>query len=84
MIASRVGGLPEVIADGVTGLLVEPGDESSLRDALGRVLGDPGLAARMGAAARERVLTELTWEHCARRCLAAYGALLATRTTAAG
>lgn len=57
VVASRVGGLPEAVEDGVTGLLVPPGDPAALGTALLRVLADPALAARLRAgqwAARER------------------------------
>lgn len=55
VVASRVGGVPEVVKHEETGLLVPPGDPAALADALGRVLADPGLAARMGAAGRAMV-----------------------------
>ena len=55
VIASRVGGLPEIVADGETGILVTPGDPDALRAALAMVIDDPKLAARMGAAGRVRV-----------------------------
>lgn len=51
-VVSRLGGLPELIDDGVTGLLVAPGNPGALADALTRVLLDPLLAARLGDAAR--------------------------------
>lgn len=51
VVASAYGGLPEVITDAETGLLVPPGDPSALAAALGRLRGDPELAARLGAAA---------------------------------
>ncbi len=72
VVASRIGGLPEVIVDGVTGYLVEPGDEPALHDRLAELLGNRLKAAAMGRAGRERVLAEFTWDHCAERCLAAY------------
>ena len=53
VVASSVGGIPEVVVDRVSGLLVPPGDKSSLERALSRILAEPGLAARLGAAARE-------------------------------
>jgi glycosyltransferase involved in cell wall biosynthesis len=55
VVASAVGGVPELVDDGTTGLLVPPGDPAALADALRRVLTDPALRARMGAAGRERV-----------------------------
>jgi glycosyltransferase involved in cell wall biosynthesis len=54
VVASRVGGIPEVVVDGETGLLVPPDDPAALADALNRLLGDPGLRAKLGAAARLR------------------------------
>jgi len=53
VVASSVGGIPEVVVDRVSGLLFPPGDKSSLERALSRILAEPGLAARLGAAARE-------------------------------
>jgi len=55
VIASHIGGLPEIVADGRTGILVPPGDADALRAAMARLIGDPALAARMGAAGRDRV-----------------------------
>lgn len=54
VVATRVGGLPEVVEDGETGLLVAPGDPAALEAALRRVLGDPALAKRLGEAGRRR------------------------------
>jgi starch synthase len=72
VVASRIGGVPEVVDDGVTGFLVEPDDDEALRERIEQVLRDGALAERLGRAGRERVLAELTWEKCAERCLAAY------------
>jgi glycosyltransferase involved in cell wall biosynthesis len=49
-----VGGIPDLIDDGVHGLLVEPQDAAGLGDAIARVLGDPEEARRMGERGRER------------------------------
>jgi glycosyltransferase involved in cell wall biosynthesis len=54
VIASRVGGVPEQVSDGETGLLVEPGDPSELTAALDRLIADPSLRRRLGAAGRAR------------------------------
>jgi glycosyltransferase involved in cell wall biosynthesis len=76
VIASRAGGLPEVVEDGETGFLVPSGDETALRERIEMLLGDPAMAARLGARARERVLARWTWDQCAERCLAAYRELV--------
>ncbi len=54
IVASRVDGIPEDVTDGASALLVEPGDAEALAGALARLLGDPGLRRRLGAAARRR------------------------------
>jgi glycosyltransferase involved in cell wall biosynthesis len=55
VLASRVGGLPEAVVEGETGVLVPPGDPGALAEALDRLMDDPALRARLGAAGRERV-----------------------------
>ena len=55
IVAAAVGGIPELIEDGVTGLLVPPDDPASLADAVCRLLADPALAARVAEAARQSV-----------------------------
>jgi glycosyltransferase involved in cell wall biosynthesis len=54
LVATRVGGLPDLVADGVTGLLVPPGDPEALSDALALLLAEPARAEEMGRAARAR------------------------------
>jgi glycosyltransferase involved in cell wall biosynthesis len=54
VIATRVGGIPSVLPDGECGLLVEPEDVAGLSGAIGKLLADGALAARMGAAGRRR------------------------------
>jgi glycosyltransferase involved in cell wall biosynthesis len=54
VVSSRVGGVPELVADGETGLLVPPGDPAAMAAALGRLVADAGLRRRLGAAGRER------------------------------
>lgn len=72
VIASRTGGLPEVIREGETGFLVTPGDVDALRDRLAQLLNDRALARRLGANARQDVLERFTWSKVAERCLDAY------------
>ncbi len=62
VVATRVGGVPEVVVDGETGLLVPPGDVPALRAALVRLAGDPALRARLGTAGRRRALEEFPVE----------------------
>ncbi len=57
VVATRVGGVPDVVRDGQDGFLVEPGDVSSLADRLALLAADPALRERMGRAGRERVLS---------------------------
>jgi glycosyltransferase involved in cell wall biosynthesis len=75
VIASRIGGLPEVVVDGETGFLVPPGDTRALHERLEQILRDPDLTRRLGARARELATSKFTWEACARRCLEVYGRL---------
>jgi glycosyltransferase involved in cell wall biosynthesis len=83
VVASRTGGLPEVVRDGETGFLVPPGDVSALHDRLDQLLRDQALARRMGRAARDLVLDRFTWRATAARCLDAYAELGAGRRSPA-
>jgi glycosyltransferase involved in cell wall biosynthesis len=76
VVASRLGGLAEVVVDGETGYLVEPGDVSALRERISCLLADPARARAMGAAGRQRVLRQFTWDACAHRCVAQYREVL--------
>jgi 1,4-alpha-glucan branching enzyme len=71
VVASRVGGLAEVIEDGVGGRLVPAGDHLELARCLVALLGDPDLLRRMGEAARAHT-ARFTWEAAADRTLALY------------
>jgi glycosyltransferase involved in cell wall biosynthesis len=72
VVATRAGGLPEVVEDGVTGLLVPPGDTHALAEAIGRLLRDPDLRRRLGEAGRERVLARFTAEHVVKEMIPVY------------
>jgi glycosyltransferase involved in cell wall biosynthesis len=67
IVASRAGQIAEVIVDGESGLLVEPGEPGAIATALERLAGDRSLRARLGLAARARVESEFTWRHNAQR-----------------
>lgn len=75
VVATAVGGLPDAIDDGVTGLLVPPLDPLALRTAIERLIADPGLRASLGAAARARARTGLTWQAATAATVDAYDAL---------
>jgi phosphatidylinositol alpha-1,6-mannosyltransferase len=66
VIGGASGGVPEAVAEGVTGILVRGTDAVELRDALDRLIRSPDLRARMGAAGHKRVLAEFTWGRTAR------------------
>jgi glycosyltransferase involved in cell wall biosynthesis len=72
VVATAVGGLVDAVEDGVTGTIVAPGDTAALRGALERMLGDAGLRARQGAAARSRAQAELSFDAAAGALIAAY------------
>ena len=72
VVATTAGGLPEVVDDGVTGILVPPGDSQALSDALMRLLRDPDLRRRMGRAGQERVRSEFTVDQIVPKTLAVY------------
>jgi glycosyltransferase involved in cell wall biosynthesis len=55
VLASHIGGIGELVTDGVTGFLFPPGDGPALAECIGRLLADPALRAGMGEAARERI-----------------------------
>jgi glycosyltransferase involved in cell wall biosynthesis/SAM-dependent methyltransferase len=73
IIATQVGGLPEIVCHGETGLLVPPGDPTELAAAIERLASDPALRVRLGTAARADVTDRFSWE----RCVAAHEQLYA-------
>ncbi|MFH8803453.1 glycosyltransferase family 4 protein [Streptomyces sp. NPDC017936] len=73
LVATTGGAIPEVAGrDGETCLAVAPGDAGALAAGLSRLLGDPALRARLGAAGRERVLERFTWARAAEGTVARY------------
>jgi alpha-maltose-1-phosphate synthase len=81
VVASDVGGIPEVVDDGVTGRLVHFDEQevdlfrAGLAEAVNALLADPELATAMGAAGRERAVREFAWEQAARRTVEIYRSL---------
>lgn len=72
VVASRVGGLAELVDDETTGILVPPRRPDLLRAALERLLDDPELRRRMGSAGRERIRALCSWDHVTDLTLATY------------
>jgi glycosyltransferase involved in cell wall biosynthesis len=72
VVATRVGGTPEIVVDGEAGMLVEPGDVDALAAALRTVLDDPKRAHRLGEAGRRRVLERFSLEAMTSRVLQMY------------
>jgi glycosyltransferase involved in cell wall biosynthesis len=92
VVASAVGGIPEVVVPGETGLLIDPklnpgtfdpadpaAFSAGLADAINTLARDPALRARFGANGRRRVETHFSWDAIARTTLDLYRALLAER-----
>ena len=89
VVASRVGGIPEIVVEGETGYLVDynPDDAQAFTSALAtrieEVMGDTALAARMGKAGRERAVREFGWPAIATRTVELYTRLLSDQSTRA-
>jgi alpha-maltose-1-phosphate synthase len=76
VVASAVGGIPEVVADGTTGLLVPPDDERALADAINALIADPARATELGARGRARAVAEFSWDSIAAQTAGLYAGLL--------
>ncbi len=79
VVASNVAGVPDVVTHEQHGLIVPEGDATALASAIGRLLSDRNLAARLGVAARERIEHELTWEQTAARFEQVYRSIAHSR-----
>jgi alpha-maltose-1-phosphate synthase len=79
VVASRTGGIPEVVADGETGLLVEPDEPAALASALNSLIGDPDRARAMGQAGRARAESEFSWTTVAAQTADLYAKVMKNR-----
>ena len=77
VLGSRVSAIPEVVSEGVTGLLVEPGDPADMAAGMERLLGDAALRAALGAAGPEVVSERFTLDRMVEETLAIYEEILA-------
>ena len=84
VVGSDVGGIPEVVMDAQTGLLVPPGDHLLLAEALSSLLSDPARAAAMGQLGRQRVAAEFSWASVAAQTAALYTELVRDTWAARG
>ena len=75
VVASRVGGIPELVRDGVDGILVDPGDVRWFAEAIVGLLKNPDLRKKMGTAGKERA-SQFSWDRTAQIVMESYGAAL--------
>lgn len=76
VVATRVGGIPEVVEEGLTGLLVPPNDSRALAEAVNSLLDDPQRMRSMGAKGRQRVMEHFTWDKVAERMVGYFREIL--------
>jgi len=78
VVATRVGGLLDLVVDGETGIVVPPRDPAALRSALERLLAAPDLRRKLGSAGRDRARTHFSWERVTDATLTAYAEAVGT------
>ena len=79
VVASRVGGIPDLVQHGTNGFLVPPGDQEELAEALIKTLNDKGLAEKMGKAGRKMISENFSADHMAKSIEELYCSLLTTK-----
>lgn len=72
VVATKIGGMTEIVDDGVTGVLTEPGQPQALAEAILKIIADPVRASAMGKAGRIKVQQRYSWEQIARSLIAHY------------
>ncbi|MFP4475049.1 MAG: glycosyltransferase family 4 protein [Desulfatibacillaceae bacterium] len=80
VVSTYVGGIPEVVEHGVSGILVDSGDVEALSDALVRLAEDPDARLQMGRAGRRVAEKRFDWQHSVRNMIAIYEEILSART----
>ncbi len=80
VVATRVGGIVDLVRDGEAGFLVEPGDAAALADRLGRLAGDPDLVRRMGSAGRDTIEGRFSIRETVRQHIELYGGMCGDET----
>ena len=75
VIATEIGGMPEIVDDGVTGLLVEPANTKALAEAIIELISEPSRARAMGKAGRQKVLQCYSWDKIAQSLISSYAAI---------
>jgi alpha-maltose-1-phosphate synthase len=76
VVATPVGGIPSLVEDGVSGLLIPSGDPGALRGSIDRLLADKDLRRRLGEAGRARVTELCSWPRVVDETIAAYEAAI--------
>jgi glycosyltransferase involved in cell wall biosynthesis len=76
VVATSVGGNPEIVDDGATGILIPPRDAGSIARAITQILSSPEMAARLGAAGRERIESRFSMERAVHETQSLYTSLL--------
>jgi glycosyltransferase involved in cell wall biosynthesis len=79
IVATASGGTPEIVVDGVTGLLVPPRNPGALAEALLALLKDPARCQALGASGRERAVKQFSIHAHVRQTMAVYAEVLAVR-----
>ena len=79
IVATSGGGVPEIVQDGDTGILVPMGDSHAMAAAISQLLANPVLAKAMGCRGRKRVLDQFTVGHTARKVENVYDSILSSQ-----
>jgi len=82
VVATDTGGTSELVIDGLTGFMVQPGDAAALVDRIGRLCSDPEMRRKMGEAGRRRIIDHFTTDRMARKFEALYSRLASASGTA--